>query len=628
MASPQAQLPDTLPPELLAAIARGWRVHPLKPHSKLPCLPGWQHRATSDLKQIEAWCREFRDCNWGAVAGPKSGFFAVDVDDPTAMQQLKDKYGPIPEGLCNVTSRGYQLIYKWPDDTEVKPATNRPCDRIDIRGRDSYIVIPPSLHPSGHRYHYSDATLPILPCPAWLLSLCLTPPQAGTQDGQTTPAGAVASCPIGPGRRTHLLVSTAGKLLSQGVPADGIEAALSGLNRTFSPPHPPEKICSIVTDLVKRYPAGDGAKRTGLQLLRGTDITDVDVPWILKDHIPDKTVFGIHGRPGDGKTRIALRIAADLSRGKTPFTGRFCAARNVLILSNEDAPGRISSLFNSMGGDLERLFVENADDAWWLGDLERLELAIEQNSVGFLVVDSLASHSGKTDLNAHADTTRLLVPLRAVAESHCCAVAVIHHLNKLITADHIAKVAGSIGITASFRHNLHVATDPEDSSLRLLVNGKTNLAPPNISSLRFALSPCEWAGTSAASIEDVYSLATETEDRTGKADKWLREALADGEWRDSGRLQQQAKSGFNLSPRSIFRAAERLSVERRKDGFGGRASWRLPMSANVDGRLGTHGDGTHGNNGDSQDLQAEQAHACHFPKGWHSWENECGGLLQ
>lgn len=617
-----------LPREVTQASERGWHLHPLKPRSKLPCLRNWQHLATSDLGQIEAWARQFPGCNWGAVAGPESGFFAVDVDDPAAMQRLEDEHGPVPDGLCVVTSRGYALIYEWPPDADVRPATKHPCEGIDIRGRGSYIVIPPSVHPSGHFYHYSDNSLPIPPCPAWLLAPILNHSRAGAQDRQSAPAaGAVASETIGRGQRTPLLFSLAGKLRAEGVSQEGILAALRGLNATFAPPHDEKKLLQIAKG-VERYPAGAPSEGTALHLLNGSNITDEAVPWILENQIPDKTVFGIHGRPGDGKTRVALRIAADLSRGRTPFTGRPCSPRNVLILSNEDAPGRIRGLYEAMGGDLERLFVENTDDGWWLGDLRRLDSAIAEAGIGFVVVDSLASHSGKTDLNAHADTTRLLVPLRALAERHNCAIAVIHHLNKLITADHIAKVAGSIGITASFRHNLHVVSDPEDTALRLLVNGKTNLAPPNVPALRFALCPCEWRGTSTATIEEVYSLASDPEERTGKAAKWLREALADGEWHDAGKLQQQAKSGFDFSSRSIFRAADRLIVERRKDGFGGRASWRLPMRANVDASPGTHADGTHGNNGDSQDLQADNSHACHFAEGWHSWDGECGGLLQ
>ena len=631
MTSAQATPSDYLPPEVRAAAARGWRLHPLKRRSKLPCLPGWQRRASSDLKQLEAWCRQFRDCNWGAVAGRESGFFAVDVDDSAAMQRLEDEYGPVPDGLCVVTSRGYALIYEWPDGAEVRPAVKHPCEGIDIRGRGSYIVIPPSVHPSGHVYRYSDDSLPVPACPPWLLPLILNNSQTGAQDRHSAPAaGTVTSKPIGEGSRTKHLVSLAGTMNKRGMDPTAIEAAILAENAAkCSPPLPDGKVRAIARDLPARYPNPEGSlDRGALQLLKGIDIAKEDVPWILENHIPDKTVFGIHGRPGDGKTTVGLRIAADLSRGRTPFTGQPCSARNVVILSNEDAPGRIRGLYETMGGDLERLYVENSDDAWWLGDLGRLEAAFAECGAGFVVVDSLASHSGKVDLNAHADTTRLLVPLRAVAERHSCAVAVVHHLNKLITADHIAKVAGSIGITASFRHNLHVVRDPEDACLRLLVNGKTNLAPPNVSALRFTLSPCEWRGKSTATIEDVYSLTADTDERTGKADKWLREALADGEWHDAGKLQQQAKSGFNLSSRSIFRAADRLNVERRKEGFGGRASWRLPMPANVDASLGTHSDGTHGNNGDLRDLQAENTHACHFADGWHSWDGECGGLLQ
>jgi hypothetical protein len=638
----------TAPDLVTAALeyaARGWLVVPL--HSptargcscgRADCASPAKHPrtlhglkdATCDAGTIRKWWRRWPDANIGIVTGPESGILVLDVDGKLGEQSLIDferRGVHLPDTHTVRTGGGGQHLYfVWPEGADVRNSASRIAPGLDIRGQGGYVVAPPSLHSSGARYEINESAIAPAPCPEWLLSHIQA--TQGAQTGQSSPrAGAVANEPIGRGHRTPLLFSLAGKLRTEGVSQGGILAALRGLNATFAPPHDEKKLLQIARG-VERYPAGEPPASMALNLLRGIDIADEDVPWVLENHIPDKTVFGIHGRPGDGKTRVALRIAADLSRGCTPFTGRPCTSRNVLILSNEDAPGRIRSLYKAMGGELERLFVENADDAWWLGDLNRLDSAIAESGAGFVVVDSLASHSGKTDLNAHADTTRLLVPQRALAERHNCAVAVVHHLNKLITADHIAKVAGSIGITASFRHNLHVVPDPEEAALRLLVNGKTNLAPPNVPGLRFALFPCEWRGKSTATIEDVYSLTSETEERTGKADKWLREALADGEWHDAGKLQQQAKSGFNLSPRSIFRAADRLIVDRRKDGFGGRASWRLPMRANADARLGTHGDGTHGNNGDSRDLQAENTHACHFAEGWHSWDGGCGGLLQ
>jgi hypothetical protein len=334
-------------------------------------------------------------------------------------------------------------------------------------------------------------------------------------------------------------------------------------------------ICAWAEKEFRALADAQGPDGNGLHLLRGIDISSAPIPWILDDHIPDRTVFGIHGRPGDGKTTASIRIGADLSRGRIPYTGKPCAVRNFLILSNEDAPGRIRNLYEGMGGDLDRLFVENTDDCWILGDLDRLERAIVKAKAGFVVIDSLASHSGKIDLNSHAETTRILVPIRALAERLDCAVAVIHHLNKLITTDHILKVSGSIGITSSFRHNLHVIPDPENPDLRLAINGKTNLARYGAPALKFSLFPCEWKGEIALTIEEAYANTASDEERPGKAAAWLREALADGEWHEARQLQQQATQGFDLSRRGIFRAADTLGVERRKAGFGGRAEWRL-----------------------------------------------------
>ena len=139
-----------VPPEVLKAAGRSWRIHPLRVRSKRPYLKDWQHLATTDIHQIESWAHQYPSCNWGAVAGPDSGFFAIDVDVSEAMMKLEIEFGLVPRGLTNVTARGYQLIYEWPQNADVRPTTNRPCQGIDIRGRNSYIVIPPSVHPSGH----------------------------------------------------------------------------------------------------------------------------------------------------------------------------------------------------------------------------------------------------------------------------------------------------------------------------------------------------------------------------------------------------------------------------------------------------------------------------------------------
>ena len=159
-------------------------------------------------------------------------------------------------------------------------------------------------------------------------------------------------------------------------------------------------------------------RSTGLHLLKGAEIVEREQPAILPDHIFDETAIGVHGRPGDGKTTLALLMAANVSVGRTPYTLAPCLARNVLVMSNEDSPARIRKLFLAAGGDVNRLWVEDCDDLWQLTDLARLEETIRANAIRFAIVDGLASHSGKADLNSHQDTSKLLVPLRALAEKY------------------------------------------------------------------------------------------------------------------------------------------------------------------------------------------------------------------
>jgi hypothetical protein len=225
---------NAVPPEIIAAAERGWCLHPVQHRRKIPLLKDWQHCATPDLKQIEAWERKYPGCNWGAVAGPESGFFAVDVDDPAAMQKLEDEHEPILDGLCNLTSHGYQLIFEWPNGANVRPATNRPCRGIDIRGRRSYIVIPPSIHPTGHVYHYSDDSLPIPACPPWLLTLILNLSLTDAQGRQSAP---LAIGVLVEGQRNDGLFRFGCALRRKGWTLEQIEAELLKANaRRCDPP--------------------------------------------------------------------------------------------------------------------------------------------------------------------------------------------------------------------------------------------------------------------------------------------------------------------------------------------------------------------------------------------------------
>lgn len=332
----------------------------------------------------------------------------------------------------------------------------------------------------------------------------------------------------------------------------------------------------LVSELSAERARLDSGASGELALLKGIEIVEQDPPFILDDHIPDETLLGIHGPGGLGKTTLAILLLANLSVGKIPFTLAPCEPRNVLVLSNEDSAGRIRKLFKAAGGDLKRLYVENLNDTWTLADHPRLERTISSHNITAAVIDSLASHSGKADLNSHGETTAMLIPLRAIAERQRSMIALIHHLNKSASVDHLQKIAGSVGIAASIRHNLHVAVDPDNPESRLLLNGKSNLCPPNVPALRFKLFPVSWEGESAITIQQVYEPAASSGDSgaVGRAADWLAGILAQGS-REQSEVMELAK-GEGISEATLRRAKTSLNVCSRKASYGGGWFWWLP----------------------------------------------------
>ena len=250
-----------LPPEITAAACRGWRLFPVKAKGKQPLVKEWQKNATSDLAQLETWAAQWPPCNWGLATGKASGLFVIDVDGPegrAALEELATQGLTLPETLAVTTGRaggGEHRYYRMPDGVDIRNDQDRGIARhIDVRGSGGFVVMPPSVHATGKRYSFIEADAPIADAPVWVIErLTMRAKPAATKAPQ--PDGM-----IGPGNRTTVLVSLAGKMHSQGIPAADIVATLKSLNATFTPPHPPAKIHNIVADLTRRYEGGQAAR--------------------------------------------------------------------------------------------------------------------------------------------------------------------------------------------------------------------------------------------------------------------------------------------------------------------------------------------------------------------------------
>jgi hypothetical protein len=292
-----------LPPEIAAAACRGWRLLPVVANRKQPLVKEWQKNATTDRAQLEAWSAQFPSCNWGVATGKDSGLFVIDIDGSEGADELEElaRQGlTLPETLAVITGRtdgGEHRYYRMPQGVDVhNDQSGRIGPHIDVRGTGGFVVCPPSTHASGKQYRFTDSDAAIVDAPRWVmerLSSRGAVPGARTRQAETEV--------IGQGRRTPLLVSLAGKLHSLGVPAGGIEAALNGLNETFAPPHPPEKIRKMVDDLTRRYQAGSMPEGQRPDLVCLSDVAPRAVAWLWPVYMPQGMLTMLSGDPGAGE---------------------------------------------------------------------------------------------------------------------------------------------------------------------------------------------------------------------------------------------------------------------------------------------------------------------------------------
>jgi hypothetical protein len=146
---------------LLAALAyarRGWPTFPLKPQSKEPLTRHGVNDATTDEAQLRAWWKKWPQANV-AIACGHPGPDVLDVDDLIAGRDVFNE-AALLGGPDVATARGRQLYGEGSSSGTINLGYG------ELRGRGSYVVAPPSIHPSGKVYTWivePNGRLPRLP---------------------------------------------------------------------------------------------------------------------------------------------------------------------------------------------------------------------------------------------------------------------------------------------------------------------------------------------------------------------------------------------------------------------------------------------------------------------------------
>jgi hypothetical protein len=243
----------------------------------------------------------------------------------------------------------------------------------------------------------------------------------------------------------------------------------------------------------------------------GTDIPLVAPEWIWADRLTAGELNLLGGEPMEGKSTIAIGLAARMSRGDCmPFDETPREPRTVLWCGpEEDTRKAAMPRFVAAGGDPARFvelvrtgrgphmtFPSNAP----VLDATLSDLAQRGHQVGLLIIDGIsvildAVGPGGRPMseNSNADVKIALEALLDVARKHDLAVLGLRHLGKGQNVALNNRALGSKAWEAMARSEWIAVPHPEDKSKRLLVPLKHSYARAAPRSIVYSLASADVA---------------------------------------------------------------------------------------------------------------------------------------
>lgn len=359
----------------------------------------------------------------------------------------------------------------------------------------------------------------------------------------------------------------------------------------------------------------ESLSKSKVVLTCGADLTPEPVQWLWPDWLALGKFHLLAGAPGQGKTTIAMGMAATVTIGGRWPDGSCCEAGNVLIWSGEDDyTDTLLPRLIAAGADRSRVFfvdgtrtgnaVRPFDPST---DTRTLKDAIEKiGSVRLIVIDPVST-AVAGDSHKNTEVRRGLQPLVDLAATINSALLGITHLSKGGQgSDPAQRVIGSIAFTAVARVVLVAARVKSEDGVdkRILARSKSNIGPDN-GGFEYHLaqvealpgidaSRIEWGQAVEGSARDLLTDPAEGDDGTDHADAvgLLKAELTADCWTEANQATQPLKdAGF--TKKQIWIASKKLNVVRKKGGMGGGWYWRLPGGSDIalpsDGSTSTEG---------------------------------------
>lgn len=306
-----------------------------------------------------------------------------------------------------------------------------------------------------------------------------------------------------------------------------------------------------------------------------------EVEWLWEPFIPFSMITIMEGDPGVGKSFLAMQLAAQISIGGELPEGQKLDRGRVLYLSAEDdAAYTIRPRIDAMGGDPSRIRVQGDFLSLDEKGLNALMREVRRKPPDLLILDPLFAYvpSGQ-DMYKPNVIRQLLSFLKDIAETGDTAVLIVRHLTKAKHDKAIYRGGGSMDVIGAARSAFLVCEHPNDSSTKLVVHIKHNIAKRGqtqsyeIYSEDEGMATLNWLGPSDITIDDLISSEGGTAKMSAldEAIQFLRAFLKNGP-EASTKVEKEA-AARDISEKTLERARRSLGVVSKKKG----KSWVLSL---------------------------------------------------
>jgi hypothetical protein len=163
------------PSQVLAAAldyaAHGLPVFPCVARGKTPAIARGFHAATCNPATIRRYWTD-PDRNVAIPTGAPSRALVLDIDGEQGEASLasleRQHAAVIPKTHVVITSRGRHVWLAYPGT--IPSSAGRIAPGLDVRADGGYVIVPPSIHETGHIYSWiGDPRAPLDNAPVWLI---------------------------------------------------------------------------------------------------------------------------------------------------------------------------------------------------------------------------------------------------------------------------------------------------------------------------------------------------------------------------------------------------------------------------------------------------------------------------